>query len=396
MFEKLRKKFITLTMVIISLVMIGTLVVIYISISSNINAQITKKLERATLTGVTDLRDPLRPNEFKSEFASTFNIFLSEDKTITKIDSMHSYEIETYYDIANKISLADQNIGKLEIENKIWQYKVIPIPKDKSIKLYGSSKYKVTLIDITDSIKTLNDLLLILISISIILLILIYFISLYFAKRAIEPIEAMWGKQKNFISDVTHELKTPLTIIKTNTDLILSNKSQSVKKQLKPLNYIKDEIIGMDKLVNELLKSAKVEEEHLEFKTENISNIVTNSLLIFENKIMLNTNKDKLIQVLKILFDNALKYTDESGIISVSLYHSKRKKIIKIENSGRIIPQEDLEYIFDRFYKCDKARTNSENSYGLGLHIAKTIINKLNGKIYYQTTSNLNSFIIEF
>lgn len=145
-----------------------------------------------------------------------------------------------------------------------------------------------------------------------------------------------WDQQKQFIADASHELKTPLTVISTNTDVILSNSNDTVESQSKWLNYIKNETIRMTKLVNSLLYIAKYDanETKILLKKINLSNIISSICLqyeplIYENNKKLITNidnnitimgdEDKIKQLLNILMDNALKYSLNNGIIKISL-----------------------------------------------------------------------------
>lgn len=244
-------------------------------------------------------------------------------------------------------------------------------------------------------------------------LIVLLCISIYLTNKSIEPIKETFNKQKQFIADASHELKTPLTIIKTNTSLLLSNPNDSIKSQSKWIKYIESQSDRMSILVNEMLSLAKldVQENKLILYPLNISNTIESMLLtfdavIFENKINLNTNiskditinsnEDSIKKLFSILMDNAIKYTNLSGSIDVSLFKEKNKVKLIVKNTGNGIPKEDLDKIFERFYRVDSSRDRQTGGYGLGLSIAKSIVNQHKGKIY--ATSELHkstSFIVE-
>ena len=204
--------------------------------------------------------------------------------------------------------------------------------------------------------------------------------------------------QKQFIADASHELKTPLTIIKTNTSLVLSNPEDTIKNQSKWIKYIESQSDRMSNLVNEMLSLAKldIEENKLILSSIDISKIIENMLIsfdaiIFENNISLEENITKNIfidgneesirKLFSILMDNAIKYTNLKGKISVDLYLDRAKAILEIKNTGEGIDREHLDKIFERFYRIDNSRARDTGGYGLGLSIAKSIVDQHKGKI---------------
>ncbi len=323
------------------------------------------------------------------------------------------YENDIYIDISEKIFSTENTVGQTNIGNRTWLYSISKIPQNELLNDYiGDSEYRISFLDITSSLETLDDLLFNFGFVGIAMLIIIYFVSLIFANKSIKPVEEIWEKQTRFVADATHELKTPLTIISANTDLVLLNKNEKVKSQEKWLNYIKNEVTNMNKLVNELLSSAKAEEEKYILKDQNISTALNETLfsfetIAFEKNIEFKSKIDKNIkayvdiekfsQIVKILLDNAIKYTDPEGKIYIKLYKVKKDAVLEVINSGMGIDEKNIPYIFDRFYKGDESRTNRESSYGLGLFIAKTIVNKMQGNIECQSVKNKETkFIVKF
>ena len=240
------------------------------------------------------------------------------------------------------------------------------------------------------------------------------FISIYLTNKTIKPIKESFEKQKEFIANASHELKTPLTIIRTNTSLVLSNSSETVGSQSKWLNYINNQIERMSKLIDEMLSLAKLDtgKELEEFIVFDISKLINNVLLtfeavLFENNIELSSNieeditikgdRESIKKVFIILLDNAIKYTNKNGKIDVELNKDKNKIKLKIKNTGEGIKKEDLDKIFERFYRLDTSRARDTGGYGLGLSIAKSIVESHNGKIYAESNIGKDTtFIIEF
>ena len=222
----------------------------------------------------------------------------------------------------------------------------------------------------------------------LIILLLILFIS----KRAVRPVAEVYKKQKQFVTDANHELKTPLTLILSNLDII---ESEIGKNEW--LDDIRGEGERMGELINQLVMLSRMDEDLSEMETAefNLSDMATDIVSEFEN---LSTERGKRLsaditpeisytgdegmirRLLSILLDNAVKYCDPGGSIRVRVYRKGHHPVITVENSYRDIDQVELDRLFDRFYRADKARTFSGN-FGVGLSIAKGIAQKHRGDI---------------
>ena len=324
------------------------------------------------------------PDPFKGKVKRTY-IYI-EFNDINHLDSIiyqycDSENDEAVKKAAVQIFNSKKDRGKISIDKNKYRYllKYNP-PKDN---------YSIVFLDRTLEISTINRLLFIFIIITGIGLIFIFFISILLANWTIKPVAKAWDQQKQFIADASHELKTPLTVISTNTDVILSNSSDTVESQSKWLNYIKNETIRMTKLVNSLLYIAKYDanETKILFKKINLSNIISSICLQYEpliyennkklitdidNNITIMGDEDKIKQLLNILMDNALKYSLNNGIIKISLKKNKQSNVyITVSNSSETINKEQLNKIFDRFFRIDSSRNRKTGGSGLGLNIAK-------------------------
>lgn len=221
-----------------------------------------------------------------------------------------------------------------------------------------------------------------------------FFISLYNANRNIRPIEESYNSQKQFIADASHELKTPLTTINTNIDVLLSHKEKTIEEEQKWLYYIKSEAQRMTNLTNDLLYLARLTHDDNELFSrvsfsDNLESVILSmEAVAFEKEIYIEENieenvftnaSDALIkQLVMILLDNAIKYTPKNGKINILL---NKDAVLKIKNTGNGITAKDQKHIFERFFRSDESRSRESGGYGLGLSIAKAICDKLNGTI---------------
>ncbi|MBO5164273.1 MAG: GHKL domain-containing protein [Ruminococcus sp.] len=219
-------------------------------------------------------------------------------------------------------------------------------------------------------------------------------VAAYFLSGLIvRPLKVTFEKQKQFISDASHELKTPLTVISTNADVLSGEIGDN-----KWLNYIRDQADRMNVLVNDLLSLTRLENNTREFITceFDLSRAVTNAALPFEcqafesrKNFVLNVDdgikivgsEQHIKQMTGIFIDNALKYSKDGGTVRVSLTKEDGKAVLAVYNTGSGVREEEVDKLFERFYRSDESRNRSTGGYGLGLAIAKSIIDKHKFKV---------------
>lgn len=381
MFQNLKKKFISMNMIIISIIMFLSFATIYIINYGSVIDDHWNRLEKISLDDVKPNNLPHIANiiDFRDN-GTNFKILVDKTYSIQSVFSILDLESEYYQDIITMVAQDEKYKGYVEVNSIKWMYS----------KISTDGNYLISFIDVTSAFKQLDTLLITLVVIWLLMLIIVYKVSVYFSSNAIKPIEDAFSRQTTFISDASHELKTPLAIMSANMDIVLSNENKTIKSQKKWLSYARNEISSMNNLISQLLNLITSNTEQLTIKKENLSTLLSDILLsmeviMYEKDIQLKTSLDdniykeidieKIKQVIIILIDNAIKYTDSKGIIKVNLYKEKHNVILDVINTGVVIDKNDIQYIFDRLYKCDKARTNN-NSFGLGLSIAKQILDK--------------------
>ena len=233
-------------------------------------------------------------------------------------------------------------------------------------------------------------------------------ISLNITKRIVKPVNESFIRQKQFIYDASHELKTPIAIISASAEMLEKN-----PKEKKWLDNIKTENNRMNKLVISLLDLSKSEniKENEVYTSVNLSKVIKNKALTFEsliyensleldvdvvNDIMFNCNEDRIKELLSILMDNAIKHSLPNSQITVKLSKEKNNIYLSVKNKGKEIPVSEREKIFERFYRLDKSRNRDGNRYGIGLSIAKNIVINHNGAIRVNCKDGYTTFIVNF
>lgn len=231
--------------------------------------------------------------------------------------------------------------------------------------------------------------------------------SYFFAKRTLRPIEEMMEAQNRFTADASHELKTPLTAMRSEIEVSLRDKKLNLNLAEKLLASNLEEIDKLESLSGALLRLAKYKEEtKISFEKLSLSDLVTTAYekvatladkkdIKFKNKfenISVRGDKDSLTELFVILLDNAIKYSSRNSTVSIKISKEGKHAIVKITDHGVGIKESDLPHIFDRFYRADQSRNKEKaNGYGLGLSIAKQIVELHSGEIFAQSTLNKGS-----
>ena len=245
--------------------------------------------------------------------------------------------------------------------------------------------------------------------------IIFLFSAAYLSDKSSQPIEESFKKQQDFIANASHELKSPLTIIQANTDIILSQPGSSVYQQQKWLDSTKLEVQRMTALISSLLFLSKNSDDTSvdHFVELDFSDLVLNRVLSFESiayehdidykyyiqpDILFKGVAEQLEMLVSILIDNAMKYCDQHyGVINIQLEEKKDVISLLVNNNGSLIPKEEINNLFDRFYRMDKSRSREQGGVGLGLSIAQEIVTTHRGVItVVSNPSNFTTFKVVF
>lgn len=215
---------------------------------------------------------------------------------------------------------------------------------------------------------------------------------------AARPMEEAIRREKQFVADASHDLKTPLSVILANNAILMENPDAPAGTLARWLDSTQAAAKRMQQLIGEMLTLAEAERQDAPLPLEpvDLADIAMKAALelesvAFEKNVTLDTdlpekcvirgNADYLLRIVTSLLENALKYEPAGGQVILALTQSKRKTVLSVRNPGSRIPEEDLPHVCDRFYRGDKSRTNSQGSFGLGLAITKEMTQRLGGTI---------------
>ena len=398
MFKKLKRKFILMNMILLTAVFVGIFGTIYLSTAYNMEKDMRMQLWSNMMT--MPQQKPMSKND---RMDMSIKIDLDTKNEIINVSSRLNTDDLDVNGIVEKVINNSSDMSKVKVNGESFSY----------LKESVNKGIRIVLISRTFQQEVLWNLLRTFIIVGLLSLIVLFFISIYFTNKAIIPLEETFKKQKQFIADASHELRTPLTIIKTNISLLRENKHQTIESQGKWVNYIDSQASRMSTLINEMLSLANLDanKKKGEVINFNLSKMLNDSLLVFEvvifekglilkenisQDIFINGEMDQIKKLISILMDNAIKYTDKSGKITVSLNVERNKAKLVINNTGDGIKKEHLEKIFERFYRVDDSRDRGTGGYGLGLSIAKAISEEHKGKIYAESIlGKETSFIVE-
>lgn len=385
----LRKKFVLICVTAVFCVLLVIAVVInllnYHQIEQNVQNNITLIAEN---DGALLLPDPMDQTQQMPFFASPstsmntlfFVVKLDETGTLLSVDTSNFQQMndETASEIGLNVYQSEGSSGSYE------GFKYSTFTRD-----YGTL---LVFVDYSSELMLTRSFLITSIGICLIALVAVFVLVLLFSKRAVAPILQSYEKQKQFIADMSHEIKTPLAIIKANTEVIeLENGttqwSESIHTQVVKLSRLVNSLLSLTRL--DLQKDARIRYEF------DLSQAVLETAEPFEvlaDQVRLDVtagihyvgDEHALRQLISILIENAIKYRENDSEILLSLSANKNKLCLVVANQAHdVAPGKHLEW-FERFYRGEHSRNSQTGGFGIGLAMAKSIVDKHAGKITAQ------------
>ena len=283
----------------------------------------------------------------------------------------------------------------------------MPAPSGVPFGTQGSAESGGALVigeSLTTTQQTLHHLLVVLLVSGIAAILLALGGAWFLAGRALVPIQQSFARQREFVADAAHELRTPLTVLRSATDLLSQHLDEPLATNAALLGDVRQEIAWMQRLTDELLTVARGDGGALDLATGEVDlpllvtamvarvtplarrHALVLTFVCAEPSLPVEADPDRIEQILRIVFDNAIRHTPAGGAITVHLARQGREAVLAVRDTGEGIAPEHLPRIFDRFYRADSARGRAEGNTGLGLAIARTLVEAHGGTIRLTST----------
>jgi len=397
MFKKSRRKIVAAIMSILVLLWVGTLGVIYASSYFEMTKQNEQMLEmHAEMYAVNQSASDFPSFKPRSESNRYFNHKFNLESP--------RFQLSTFYSVAvsydGEILEVKNGMSKVHTDEELVSLteSIIKGNRDKgtenNLAFYKTDKDGYTLVTFMDN-TIVNENAMTLFRYTLIFggvaLVIFFFLSVFLARKIVNPLEESYQKQKQFISDAGHELKTPVSVVSANAELL--SREIGDNQWLQNIQY-ENERMGI--LVGQLLDLARTENvtpqmQHIDFSRLVAGETLPFESVAFEKGLVLNTNitsnigvvgnSTQLKQIVSILLDNAIRHSKGGGEVWLSLTKEHGFAKLSVINKGDEIPEEQRTKIFERFYRVDTARNSEDKHYGLGLAIAKAIATSHKGHI---------------
>lgn len=386
----LQRKFIKISMSVVTIVLVTIVIVLNSMYFLQIDDDTMQIIE---LLAENDGRFPnlfplpenpsSRPLPLETEFSTRyFTIKISKDRHLISVDTrnIHIVNSEEAVNLGRKVLDSGDYSG---FESQ-FRYEIIE-------KEYGRI---IIFVDCESELRLFENFLLLSVSICAVALFCVFILIIFVSKKAVKPIVESYNRQQQFITNVSHELKTPLAIIKTNTEVI-----ECISESSEWTTSIHNQINRLSELVNYLIALSKMDEvESVKIKTDfSLSDALTDTIdeftLVANNnnktlncKIAKNVtyfgDEQSIRMLISIIIDNSIKYSVENDEILIELTESKSKKYITVTNHAENLEIGNYDRLFERFYRLDNSRNSKTGGFGIGLAMAKTIAKKHSGDIF--------------
>ena len=384
MIRKLRWKITGVTLLVSALVLTAVFACVYLFSRNNIAQSYEYQLRQAVVSGTSEARVPC----FVAEVLPSGTV---------RVSGSNYYDLQdedTLLPLVTAALSADADSGVLRTQHMRY------------FRLEGALTVRIAFMDSTFEQATLRSLVRVCLLIGAAALLVLFGLSWLLSGFVTRPVARTWQNQQQFLSDASHELKTPLTVILSSADLL---KTSAQPEQRQYVDNISVESRRMKALVEDMLTLSRTESGRAApFEPLDLSDLVTDAALRFEpvafeaghplqydiqNGASLSGDRQQLDQLLDILLDNAVKYAAKDAPIRLTLDISGKNAVLAVENPGDPIPPDKLPHIFDRFYRVDDARTGA-GGFGLGLAIAQQIVRRHKGAITAASDARATRFTV--
>lgn len=399
MIKKLRIKFVVINMTIVTIMLVIILSLVFCFTEVQMGSQSIRMMQRLMFRPASVMTPDQIDDDIRLPF---FAIRLGPDgERISVVGSYYDLSNEAFLDdVISKAKTSGSRTGELDKYN--LRYCFVDTPHSDYLLFSDTSSEKAAL----------NSLMKICILLGLGGFLVFLAISIPLSGWAVKPVSEAMQQQRQFIADASHELKTPLTVLMTNAQLIRSP-SCTEDRQKKCVDGILVMSHQMKALIEQLLELARIDAAAAKEPSEilDLSKLLKDAVLPFEPlffereltletdiqpNIQINGYAQRIRQLLEILLDNAQKYSSPGGKTTVQLQRQFHGRcILSVSNEGAEIPADQLNQLFKRFYRADEARTRT-GSFGLGLSIAEAIVGQHHGKIHAESKNGINSFTAEF
>ena len=397
MLRKLRLKFVAICMALVTAVLAAVFFAVYFSMERTV-----ENLSRQVLVQVVENSGGLsRPN---------IGITIGGDRVLLPYFTVDVWGNRayvtggTYADLENTEELQailQECLSRTETEGTLSRYHLRYLRQDNGLYL------KIAFVDMSMEVSVLRSMMIPYVMIASAALLLLFGVSVLLSHWAVRPVEKAWRQQRQFLSDASHELKTPLTVILSNAELL-----EAAPLEERPARWadnIHSEARQMKTLVEEMLTLARADNmvRPTVMEPVSLSDVAADCALSFEpvafeagkvldyqlaEDITVLGERDKLRQVVSILLDNAIKYGADGGTIRLSLEKTDRQARLTVSNPGQPISPEQLPNLFERFYRADASR-GEKSGFGLGLSIADSIVREHKGTLKAESDAVSTRFI---
>lgn len=404
--KRLRRKFIIITMSLVGLVLIGVLGSSLVSTANSLNDVLNESLDRALKNGADSRPMIGSPSGGFSEdsdgiIGTHMLIYVvdvdSAGVVLTSNGSSIIIDDSALQEVLSQAASSTSSSGSISDLSLSWK------------RTTTTSGIRIAIADTSTINSTINSQIISSLVTVVVAMGILFVITWFLSKWALEPVEKSWDQQRRFVADASHELKTPLSVILANSQILRSDEKMIPAKDVQWIDSTADEAEHMKGLVNDLLELAKTDENTVgelggAFQSVDVdlSGIAENTTLQFDavafergcslesdihENVHVTGDPIELERLMKTLIDNACKYALKGSAIDVRLANENGKARFSVTNQGTPIDPEDLPHVFERFYRSDKARSRETGGYGLGLAIAKGIVDAHHGTISVTSTA---------